>query len=102
MGAILGLEKAGARCEAAVFGFGGNQETRNALREPASRLAGCVGFRPENYGPERLRTARHILDGKPTPPAVFVEHVLITPENVDLLYPADCAGNGAGGLSALA
>ena len=33
-----------------------------------------------------------ILEKKPVPPAVFVKHQLITPKNVDLVYPLDrCA-----------
>ncbi|MEZ5357080.1 MAG: substrate-binding domain-containing protein, partial [Bryobacteraceae bacterium] len=89
IGALTALEEAGGKIDAAVFGFGGNQETRMALREPSSRLIGCVGFHPECYGDGLLRTAISILENKPTPPAVFVDHSVITAENADLLYPHD-------------
>ena len=91
MGALTALEEAGSKIEAAVLGFGGNYETRTALRRPGSRLAGCVGFLPERYGDGLIRTALRILEGKPTPPAVFVEHAVIRADNVDLLYPHDRA-----------
>ena len=89
MGALTALEESGSKLEAAVFGFGGNHETRLALRAPGSRLAGCVGFRPEAYGEGLVRAAVRILEKKPTPPAIFVEHWVFSAENVDLLYPND-------------
>jgi ribose transport system substrate-binding protein len=30
-----------------------------------------------------------IIERKPTPPAVFIKHPLITPDNVDHFYPND-------------
>lgn len=89
VGALAALEEAGSFVESAVFGFGGNLETRLALREPRSRLVGCVGFAPEQYGPRLIPVALRILEGKTVPPAVFIEHQILTPDNVDLLYPND-------------
>ena len=74
-----------------MFGFGGNLETRLALREPRSKLIGCVAFAPESYGRQLLPVALRILEGKSVPPAVFTEHQILTPDNVDLLYPSDQA-----------
>jgi ribose transport system substrate-binding protein len=48
-----------------------------------------VGYFPEKYGDGLLRLALDILGGKPVPPAVFVRHHLITPDNVDHFYPND-------------
>ncbi|MBI1354817.1 MAG: substrate-binding domain-containing protein [Acidobacteria bacterium] len=89
MGAVMALEEAGSSVEAAVFGFGGNLETRLAIREPRSRLIGCVGFCPETYGRQLIPAALRLLEGKTVPPALFIEHQIITRDNVDLLYPND-------------
>lgn len=89
LGALAALEEAGSMVESAVFGFGGNLETRMALREPRSRLIGCVGLGPEQYGRQLIAAALRLLDGKTVPPAVFVDHQILTPQNVDLLYPND-------------
>ena len=35
------------------------------------------------------RPAMDIIERKPTPPAVFIKHQLITPDNVDHFYPND-------------
>jgi ribose transport system substrate-binding protein len=48
-----------------------------------------VGYFPEKYGDGLLKLALDILAGRPVPPAVFVRHQLITPENVDHFYPND-------------
>ena len=44
---------------------------------------------PKKYGPEIVTVALDILHRRPVPPAVFVKHQLVTPENVDHVYPND-------------
>ena len=39
--------------------------------------------------------ALDILGHRPAPPALFVHHHLITPENVDHIYPNDALLGGA-------
>ena len=68
---------------------GASIEIRKELRRPGSGLIGSVAFYPESHGAKVLRLAVEILEGRATPPAVFVEHKLITPENVDQAYPND-------------
>ena len=99
MGVLTALEEVGSSVEAAVLGFGGNLETRGALRAPRSRLVGCVGFFPEKYGRPLLTTALRIIEGKSVPPAVFIEHQILTKDNVDLLYPNDQATIAAAKLT---
>jgi ribose transport system substrate-binding protein len=36
-----------------------------------------------------MRVALDILHRRPVPPAVFVKHQLVTPENVNHVYPND-------------
>jgi ribose transport system substrate-binding protein len=48
-----------------------------------------VAYFPERYGDELIPLCLNILQNKPTPPAVFVKHQLITPKNVRLIYPLD-------------
>lgn len=89
MGTITALEEVGSSARAAVLGFGGNLETRITIRGQRSRLVGSVGFGPEKYGRPLLSTALRLIEGKSVPPAVFVEHQIVTRDNVDLLYPND-------------
>jgi ribose transport system substrate-binding protein len=48
-----------------------------------------VAFFPERYGDDLIRVSLDILNQRPVPPAVFVEHKLITPGTVDHYYPND-------------
>lgn len=64
-------------------------EARAELRRRGTRLIGSVAFFPERYGYGIMSLALNMLKSKPVPPAVFVKHQLITPENVDEIYPND-------------
>jgi ribose transport system substrate-binding protein len=56
---------------------------------PKSRFLGSVTYFPEHYGADLIRVSIDILSHRPVPPAVFVEHKLITPDSVDHYYPND-------------
>jgi ribose transport system substrate-binding protein len=89
LGALRALEEAGRAGDCAVLGHNAELEGRVELREPRTRLIGSVAYFPEKYGPDLVRLALDILGRKPAPPAIFVKHQLITPENVDHFYPND-------------
>jgi ribose transport system substrate-binding protein len=65
------------------------REARAELRRPGTRLVGSVAYFPERYGEELIPLALNILRKKPVPATLFVKHQLITPRNVDLIYPLD-------------
>jgi len=48
-----------------------------------------VAFFPERYGPDLIKVSLDILNKRPVPPAVFVEHKLVTPTTVEHYYPND-------------
>jgi ribose transport system substrate-binding protein len=48
-----------------------------------------VDYFPETYGEGVIQLALGILNKRPVPPAIFVKHRLITPDNIDQLYPND-------------
>jgi ribose transport system substrate-binding protein len=89
LGALRAFEEAGRARECAVVGQNGEPEARSELRVPRTRLIGSVGFFPEKYGEGVIRLARDILSKRVAPPAVFIKHQLLTPENVDHHYPND-------------
>ncbi len=88
LGALRAFEEAGRGHLCAVMGQNAIREARQELRRPGTRLIGSVAYFPESYGEELIPLALAILQKKPVPPAVFVKHQLITPKNIDLLYPA--------------
>ncbi len=91
LGALRAFEEAGLLNECAVFGQGGSVDARAELRRPGTRLIGTVAYFPENYGPELIALAAGILGNKPTPNTVFLAHRMLTPANVNHVYPNDSA-----------
>lgn len=89
LGALRAFEEAGRAHECAVMGQNAGPDARAELRRKNSRLIGSVGYFPEKYGEGLVRLAEDILEHRPTPPAVFVKHQLITSENVGHYYPND-------------
>ena len=88
LGALRAFEEAGRSHLCAVMGQNAVKEAIEELRRPGTRLVGSVAYFPERYGEELIPLALSILQKKPVPSAVFVNHQLVTPKNVGLLYPA--------------
>jgi len=89
IGALRAFEEAGRAETCAIMGQNASPEGRAELREPNTHLIGSVAFFPERYGPDLIRVSLDILNKKLVPPAVFVEHKLVTPSTVDHFYPND-------------
>ena len=89
IGALRAFEEAGRGEICAVMGQNASPEGRAELREPNTRLVGSVAFFPERYGADLVRVSLDILNKRTVPPAVFVEHKLVTPTTVDHFYPND-------------
>jgi ribose transport system substrate-binding protein len=96
LAALRAFEEAGAGQMCAVVGQNAILEARNELRRPGTRLLGTVAYFPERYGDELIPLALNLLEHKPVPPATFVKHQLLTPKNVNLIYPLDNAGQTGG------
>ncbi|MEO8657538.1 MAG: substrate-binding domain-containing protein, partial [Bryobacteraceae bacterium] len=89
LGAVRAFEELARRTDCAVVGQNAEAEARMEMREPRTPLIGSVAYFPEKYGDGLLPLALDILTRKPVPPAVFIKHQLITPENVEHIYPND-------------
>jgi ribose transport system substrate-binding protein len=89
LGALRAFDEAGRAADCAVVSHNAEPEGRAELREARTRLIGSVAYFPEKYGAGVIRLALDILARKATPPAVFIRHQLITPENVDHYYSND-------------
>jgi ribose transport system substrate-binding protein len=89
LGALRAFQEAGRSECCVVMGQNASPEGRVELREPNTRFIGSVAYFPERYGDDLIRVGLELLNRSPVPPAVFVKHQLITPENVDHFYPND-------------
>ena len=99
LGALRAMQEAGRVASCAVMGQNASPEGREELRQPGTRLIGSVAYFPEKYGADILAVALDILNRRAVPPAVFVKHQLVTPENVDHIYPNDRLMQAAGDFS---
>lgn len=89
LAALQGFREVGLEEQCAVVGQDANVDARQEMRRPSTRFIGSVAYFPETYGPQIIKLAIEILEKKPTPPAVFTQHELVTPQNVDKIYPND-------------
>ena len=89
LGALLAFREAGRNDTCLVMGQNASLEARAEMRQPGTRLMGSVAYFPERYGPQLIQLALNILEQRKTPPAIFVNHQLVTPQNVDSVYPND-------------
>ncbi len=89
LGAVRAFREAGRTETCAIVGQNGEADVRAELRERHTPLIGSVAYFPERYGGELIRLALDILARRPTPPAKFVRHQVITTANVNHFYPND-------------
>lgn len=89
LGALRAFQEVGREANCAVAGQNAEPEARAEMRQARTRLIASVAYFPERYGEGIVRLALDTLSGKPSPLAVFTEHKLITPQNVDRFYSND-------------
>jgi ribose transport system substrate-binding protein len=89
LGALRAFQECGRSAHCAVVTQNAEPESRAELRETGTRLMGTVAYFPERYGDAIVRIASDTLLGKTPPPATFTTHQLVTPQNVNRIYPND-------------
>ncbi|HEX4022099.1 MAG TPA: substrate-binding domain-containing protein [Acidobacteriaceae bacterium] len=89
LGALQAFRELGIENTCAVAGQGACLEARDELRRRETRFICSAAYFPENYGSQIIRLALDILNGRHVPPAIFTSHELVTPANVDKIYPND-------------
>lgn len=89
LAALQAFREAGLERCCAIAGQDGSFAAREEMRRHSSRLVCSVAYFPETYGERLIRLALDVLKHKPVAPAVFVQHELLTPQNVDKIYPND-------------
>ena len=95
LGAAHAFQEAGRGAHCAIVGQNAGPDARAELRAGRTPLIGSVAYFPERYGAELIALSFDILAGRPTPPAKFVKHQVITAANLDQFYPSDVVMAGA-------
>jgi ribose transport system substrate-binding protein len=89
LGAARAFQECGRAGSCAIVGQNAEPDARAELRQPRTPLIGSVAYFPERYGEELIALSLDILGQRPTPPAKFVRHQVITPSNLAHFYPND-------------
>jgi ribose transport system substrate-binding protein len=89
LAALHAFREAGLERACAIAGQDGSLAAREEMRRASSHLVCSVAYFPETYGTRIIQLALDILKHKPVAPAVFVQHEIISPENVNKIYPND-------------
>lgn len=89
LAALQAFREAGLERSCAIAGQDGSLAARDEMRRSSSRLICSVAYFPETYGERIIRLALDILKHRPVAPAVFVQHEVLTPQNVNKVYPND-------------
>ncbi len=87
LGALRAFEEVGRSLLCMALGVGAFPEARRELRSPQTRLVGSIATFPERYGDNLIQLALDILHRKSVPPAIYAPIQLITPMNIDEVYP---------------
>ena len=87
LGALRAFEEVGRSPLCMALGVGAFPEARRELRSPQTRLVGSIATFPERYGDNLIQLALDILHRKSVPPAIYAPIQLITPMNIDEVYP---------------
>ncbi len=93
LGALAAAQTLDRQHHTAVISQNASTRIRRELAAHNPMLIGAVDYFPENYGPKAIQLAIDILMNRRTPPAVFTDHMLITPDNVRQMYPADAVND---------
>jgi ribose transport system substrate-binding protein len=89
LGATRAFQESGRAATCAIVGQNAEPDARVELRQPRTPLIGSVAYFPERYGEELIALSLDVLGQRPTPPAKFVRHQVITSANIHHFYPND-------------
>jgi ribose transport system substrate-binding protein len=97
LGAVAAAEAAGRADQVIVVGQNADPSGQEEMIKENSRYLGATAYFPENYGSKIIPAMLDLLECRPVPPSVYVDHVFISAANVCEYYPDNwpdfCAAN---------
>lgn len=96
IGVVAAAEAAGRGDQVMVVGQNADPSGQEEMIKENSRYLGATAYFPENYGFKLLPAMIDVLECRPVPPSVYVDHVFISAENLCEFYaeswPEFCEG----------
>jgi ribose transport system substrate-binding protein len=97
LGTIAAAEAAGRAENLMVVGQNADPSGQEEMIKENSHYLGATAYFPENYGDKLLPAMIDLIEGRPVPPAIYVDHVFIGADNVCDYYadnwPEHCSGD---------
>lgn len=87
LGTIGALEAAGRKDQGIVVGQNADPSAQEEMLKDGSIYLGSTAYFPENYGAKIIPAMIDMLECRPVPPSIYVDHVFITKDNVCEFYP---------------
>lgn len=87
LGTIAAFEAAGRQEQLIVVSQGADPSAQDEWVKEGSRFLGDTAYFPEKYGSYIIPAMLDALECKPLPPAIYVNHVFITKDNLCEYYP---------------
>ncbi len=87
IGTVAAAEAAGRGDQIMVVGQNADPSGQAEMIKENSRYLGATAYFPENYGFKMLPALIDILECRPVPPSVYVDHVFISADNLCEYYP---------------
>ena len=91
MGTIAAFEAAGRRGDVKVIGQNADPSGWPEICKDDNVYFGSPAYFPETYGDKIIPAMLDLLECKPLPPSIYVDHVLITKDNIEEYYPGACS-----------
>jgi ribose transport system substrate-binding protein len=86
LGSLAAADTLDRQANTAVIAQNASARIRRELARHNRMLIGAVDFFPQHYGAKIIPLALSILQGRPVPPAVYIDHLLLTPQNISQVY----------------
>ncbi len=87
LGIVAAAEAAGRGDQVIVGGQNADPTGQAEMIKENSRYLGATGYFPENYGDKIIPAMLDLLECRPVPPSIYVDHVFISADNVCDYYP---------------
>lgn len=89
LGSLAAAEALDRRESTVVISQNASARIRQELIRRNPMLIGAVDFFPHHYGSKVIPLALDVLEKRSLPPAIYTDHLLLTPSNVLQVYPAE-------------
>lgn len=86
-GTAAALEAAGRAENSIVVGQGAVESGLTEMLKPNSLYLGATAYFPELYGSKIIPAIIDLLECRPVPPAIYVDHVFVTVDNICEVLP---------------